>query len=660
MSKSLLKSSSANRKGVAAVTAPLPTSKRITVPFSNLFLSKSNVRSAKDHSEEGIRRLAAMIESGGLLSDLHVSRELKNGLPTGRFGVEAGGRRWRALGLLVSASKMHPDEPINCKEVEEGSETSVSLAENLGQEAMHPADEFAAFAALHAQKKSLDDIANHFGVSVVHVQRRMRLAAVAPSLVAMFREGRATLDQMMALASVDDQKRQVAVWKGLPEYSRSAGAIKRKLTETEVNATDPRVKLITRARYEASGGTTRKDLFTDEVFLDDPGLVDLLVAEVLTERADAVRAEGWAWVEIIEQMGYEEQQRFREPPVRYMPESDAARVEREALEAKLDALEDRYNDGADSVDDSEDAMSALEAIDAECDVIRGELEAARRARIDTSGYDKAQLGAVVTTQAGTIQVQRGLMTAEAARAAAQSNDRAGRGDASGALAGGKGAPEEFSERLMADLTSHRTAAMQAALIGNAQVALAVLAHGMASDLFGRHGAGSNPARVSVKGCRAGLERDATNFGESAAAKVLDAERDRWESLLPEDPNDWLSWLIAQPQATVLSLLAYCTAQSVDLVQRRSRPTVEGDKIAAALSLDMADWWTPGADNFLAHVPKAKVIEAVTAAAGDAAAKDLPKMKKPEAVAAAAALLAGTRWLPTPLLVVSVADAASTD
>jgi len=459
----------------------------------------------------------------------------------------------------------------------------------------------------------------------------------------------------MALASVDDQKRQVAVWKGLPEYSRSAGAIKRKLTETEVNAADPRVKLITLARYEASGGTTRKDLFTDEVFLDDPGLVDLLVAEVLTEHADAVRTEGWAWVEIIEQMGYEEQQRFREPPVRYLPESDAARVEREAREAKLDALEDRYNHGADSDDDSEEATSVLEAIDAECDVIRGELEAARHARIDTSGYDKSQLGAVVTTQAGTIQVRRGLMTAEAARAATQSNDRAGRGDASGALADGKSAPEEFSERLMADLTSHRTAAMQAALIGNAQVALAVLAHGMASDLFGRRAAGSKPAQVTVKGCRAGLERDATNFAESAAAKVLDAERDRWESLLPEDANDWLSWLIAQPQATVLSLLAYCTAQSVDLVQRRSRANVQADTIANALSLDLADWWTPGADNFLTHVPKAKIIEAVTAAVGEGAAKDLPKMKKTEAISAGAALLAGMRWLPTPLRSARLAD-----
>ena len=40
--------------------------------------------------------------------------------------------------------------------------------------------------------------------------------------------------------------------------------------------------------------------------------------------------------------------------------------------------------------------------------------------------------------------------------------------------------------------------------------------------------------------------------------------------------------------------------------------------------------------------------AVIEAAGDAAAKDLPKMKKAEACAAAAAKLLDTRWLPTPL------------
>ena len=75
---------------------------------------------------------------------------------------------------------------------------------------------------------------------------------------------------------------------------------------------------------------------------------------------------------------------------------------------------------------------------------------------------------------------------------------------------------------------------------------------------------------------------------------------------------------------------------------------------------MADWWTPCADNCLSHVPKAKIIEAVTAAVGEGATKDLPKMKKPETIAAAAALLAGTRWLPTPLGAAPLAHAAAAD
>ena len=57
---------------------------------------------------------------------------------------------------------------------------------------------------------------------------------------------------------------------------------------------------------------------------------------------------------------------------------------------------------------------------------------------------------------------------------------------------------------------------------------------------------------------------------------------------------------------------------------------------------------PNADTFLVHVPKSKIIEAVTEACGAEAAKDLPKMKKAEVQAHAAAALNGKRWLPAVL------------
>ena len=205
--------------GARGEVATLPADHRLMVPLSRLYLSPNNVRASQAPSAEGLQRLASMIEADGLLADLHVSAELRGGKPTGRFGVEAGGRRWRALGLLVAAGKLHADAPISCRAVAEGAATAVSLSENLGFEAMSVVDEFHAFAKLAAEGKPVEAIAARFGVTVVHVQRRMRLAAVAPALLALYRDGEATLDQMMALACVDDPKRQLAAWKSLPNYS---------------------------------------------------------------------------------------------------------------------------------------------------------------------------------------------------------------------------------------------------------------------------------------------------------------------------------------------------------------------------------------------------------------------------------------------------------
>ena len=63
---------------------------------------------------------------------------------------------------------------------------------------------------------------------------------------------------------------------------------------------------------------------------------------------------------------------------------------------------------------------------------------------------------------------------------------------------------------------------------------------------------------------------------------------------------------------------------------------------------MADWWTPTAGSYLAQVPKARIVEAVTEAVSVEKAAPLAKLKKGEAVAAAEVLLQGTRWLPSPL------------
>ncbi len=56
----------------------------------------------------------------------------------------------------------------------------MSLAENTVRLAMHPADQFEAFAALIDQGESAADVAQRFGVEESLVLKRMKLARVAP------------------------------------------------------------------------------------------------------------------------------------------------------------------------------------------------------------------------------------------------------------------------------------------------------------------------------------------------------------------------------------------------------------------------------------------------------------------------------------------------
>lgn len=627
---------------VLAAASMLPQHAEITLPFSALFLSADNVRQ-QPPSAERIKTLAALIKAQGLLNPLLVSPELKDGQPTGRYAVDAGGRRWRALATLLADGHIAADEPIKCALTPADSAVETSLTENVATEPMNPADEFQAFLALSRQGKSAEAIAASFGVTVVHVLRRMKLASVAPELFKLYREQKASLDQLMALASVDDPKRQLSAWKSMPDYNRSASALKRKLLEEEVSESDDRVKLITLARYEVSGGTTRRDLFTDELFLTDAGLVDYIVAEVLTERADQLAAEGYGWVEPLVCYDYEAQQRFREAPKKFRVATDAERVEREALETELAALDERLSA---LYDEDETDEAEAEKLRGQCDELRKRLNVMQRALIDPNGYDKAALGAIVTQENGKLKVVRGLMTLEQLKAATRTASVAAAGAAGGA-SGEAPKRAEYSEKIMMDLTSHRTAAIQVAMIERPQVALVMLAARLATSVLVL-ASSKSPVKLRPELCRSALQRDASGFAGSAAAQALDAARARWIELLPEDSDEWFGFLLQQSSDVVLGLIAFCTAHCVDTVQRRAGPDGYVDEVVAALDLDMSRFWQPTEAAYLSHVTKAQMIAAVTEAKGAEAAQPMLKMKSAEARAHAERELAGTNWLPTPL------------
>ena len=166
-----------------------------------------------------------MIAAHGLLQNLVVRVELKLKKDTGRRGVVAGGRRLRALELLCSRGQLPADHPVRCRLVSQERALAVSLAQNSGREALHGADRLDAIMAMEEQGRTAQQIADARGVSVLTVERRLKLGALAPALLDLYREDGIDLDQLEALALLDDQAQQHAVWKGLPQHYRSAAVL---------------------------------------------------------------------------------------------------------------------------------------------------------------------------------------------------------------------------------------------------------------------------------------------------------------------------------------------------------------------------------------------------------------------------------------------------
>ena len=230
------------------------------IPFNKLVLSQSNVRRIK--AGVSIEELAEDIARRTLLQSITVRPVLdENGAETGMFETPAGGRRYRALELLVKQKRLARNAPIPCVVRTEGTPEEDSLAENVQRAPLHPLDQFRAFLALREKGQSEEEIAAAFFVSVNVVKQRLRLAAVSPKLLDIYAEDGMTLDQLMGFTVSSDRERQEEVWEAIQRsYNKEAYQIRRLLTEGAVRASDKRAQYVGED-YIVAGGAVMRDLF---------------------------------------------------------------------------------------------------------------------------------------------------------------------------------------------------------------------------------------------------------------------------------------------------------------------------------------------------------------------------------------------------------------
>jgi ParB family chromosome partitioning protein len=656
---------------------PMAAAKKITlspsrdVPFDRLVLSQANVRRIK--AGVSVEELAEDIARRGLLQGLSVRPVVDAaGTETGLFEIPAGGRRYRALELLVKQKRLAKTAPIPCIVREGGIAEEDSLAENVQRAPLHPLDQFRAFLTLREKGQSEEEIAAAFFVSVNVVKQRLKLASVSPTLLDAYAEDGMTLDQLMAFTVSGDHERQEQVFERLQHsHDRQPYVIRRMLTEGAVRASDKRAQFIGIDTYEAAGGMVLRDLFQgdDGGWLQDVALVDRMVAEKLKADSAAIAAEGWKWIEVAPEFAYGHNfglRRLRGETVALTAEEEATR---DAFQTEYEQLSDTYSSTDELPGEVDERLSELET----------ELEAFESRPLVFVPAEIARAGAFVSiAHDGRLQVERGYVRPEdeapiepdaddtevnAVRAAAAQRG----GDATVAVeveeADSEAEEDEglspISDRLLTELTSHRTLALRQALGERPDIAFIAALHALTLKIFYRY-ASDSCLELDLKSVA--FSSQAPGLNDSASAQAVQSRHENWANRLPKDASDLWDALQSWDGDSQAGLFAHIVSLSVNAVHepwnRRPRALAHADHLAGAVALDMAAaGWKPTVDTFLGRVTKARILQAVAEAKGQRAADRIAHLKKGDMAAEAETLLAETGWLPEPLRTPDFADGA---
>lgn len=375
-----------------------------SIPLSKLHLSERNVLKT-EVPKDSTKQLEASIASQGVLQNLIVTPEGR-----GTFGVVAGGRRFRALKALLQRKAIKGNYPVPCV-VEKEHVIEASLAENVNQTPMHPADQYEAFHALQEQGQTVAEIASRFGVAKQTVQRLLKLAVVAPELLNAYRQDEIKIDALAAFTVVDDHERQLACFKELKNRLWPQ-AIRSWLLGEAVDTRRGIGRFVGKTSYVKAGGAVSGDLFENTVYLTDAELVCELANKKLQAAADklAVDEPGWKWIEITHDR-FEARNALINLSAEHVDVPEELEAEIASLREECDDITELF-DAYYQTDDLPEGYADEEALVTESQRIEDALDALEEKRDDYMAYTDEQRacgGCVVSFDGeGNLTIDHGL------------------------------------------------------------------------------------------------------------------------------------------------------------------------------------------------------------------------------------------------------------
>ena len=267
-------------------------------PYSRLSHTGLNTRIIP-HTDQEVEEMADSIQAMGILQNL-IGAEL----PDGTIGIVGGEGRRRGTGILVMRGVLDADTPfVPVKVLPAELAVAASMIENGRRKNLHPAEQIIGFRTLAQEGKTASQISALMGYPPRHVQRCLKLANLAPSLLDALARDDITLEHCEVMTLADSHERQLQIWEEakaqwggrIPEPP----TLRKMVTDDKMAISHPMFAFVGEDAYTAAGGILTADLFSDRdsTFADAVQVKSLLAGKLTVLAARLKQEQGWGWAE---------------------------------------------------------------------------------------------------------------------------------------------------------------------------------------------------------------------------------------------------------------------------------------------------------------------------------------------------------------------------
>ncbi|WP_315705041.1 MULTISPECIES: ParB/RepB/Spo0J family partition protein [unclassified Bradyrhizobium] len=570
-----------------------------TLPLSQLRIDeKSNVR----HANRGLDPvLVSSIKAIGLRSPLAVRKNGKG------YVIFAGGQRFLAL-QEIAKERGEPDMPVPVIITDEADAAAreASLHENVARSAMHPVDEYRAYAQLANDKErpmSVDQIAKRFGVSEKGVHQRLALGQLDDSVLNAWQADELDGKAAKLFTMQPDKKAQKSVLEQLRVGGYMHEHTVREALGLGFNSRAGKLlELVTEDAYLARGGKVMRDLFADErsdnTSVSDPVLLKAMGDELIDREIARLSAEGWGTVSKV-----------RPTDMWSYPQIDVTGRPTKEEAARLKEIEKIFA----AAEKADEYLENNDELEEEQAAIQQKIEERALATIDAKKKEKALVFVSLSHDQSRIIIEfrnppKATSTGTAGKDKTKDKSKAAAEDA-------------ISQALQLRQAEQMTAAAQLAVTHQPHVAMAILIAGISSndDALGIH--------------QTSMSHNRPKFAATLASALKLNTTDQIK-VLTELVSKNINLVKRYPAAAVLD----------DASHRALAEAIDGKKLTA-ITREKFD-----AKDYFASVSRTVIVEAVREAMGEEHARKVSDMKKDEAAKFATANLPKLKWLPKQLRV----------